>query len=262
VTPISIVTPTLDAATYFESCLASVQAQQVPGLQHLVVDGGSSDATSTIVQHYPGVDWLPRPGSTQSQAINEGLRHSTGGIVAWLNADDLYLVDSLAFVVEQFRRDAGLDVLYGDCEVIGPNDEHLWSERPGAYNFRRLFRRGNYIAQPAVFLRREVFDDIGYLDESLEYAMDYDLWLRLRGQSVVYVPRPLARFRWHPRSKTARGQLQAWRELLRVLRKRGGGWTPELVWAYARLLVTLGRTRVELAVTGSARVRPLTRGTI
>jgi glycosyltransferase involved in cell wall biosynthesis len=261
VTAISVVTPTLNAARYLAACLASLQAQHLSELQLLVVDGGSTDPTAEIAKQYPGVEWLSRPGSTQTQAINEGLRRSTGHVVAWLNADDLYLPDTLAFVLDEFRHQPDLDVLYGDCEVIGPDGRGLWLERPGAYDFRRMLRRGNYIAQPSVFLRRTVLEEIGYLDESLEYAMDYDLWLRMRGRSIVYVPRPFACFRWHPQSKTARSQLQAWREFHRILRKHGGGWTPALVWAYTRLLVTLARTRVEHALTGSTGARPLTRGT-
>jgi glycosyltransferase involved in cell wall biosynthesis len=258
---ISIVTPTLNAATYLDRCLASVQEQSVGQLEHFVVDGGSTDRTAEIVQHAPGVTWLSRPGSSQTQAINEGLRRATGDIVAWLNADDLYAPDALAFVLDRFARDPSLDVLYGDCEVIGEHDEPLWSERPGPYDFRRMLRRGNYIAQPAVFLRRTVFDQLGYLDDSLEYAMDYEFWLRLKGRRFVYVPRQLAYFRWHAASKSARGQLQGWREFLRIVSRHGGGWTPEIVWACARTLVTVGRLQVIHSITGSKPVRPLTRGT-
>jgi glycosyltransferase involved in cell wall biosynthesis len=256
---ISVITPTLNAANYLELCLANVQAQNLAGLQHLVVDGGSTDHTVEIAHNRQGIDWLSCPGSTQSQAINAGLRCSTGDVIAWLNADDLYSPGALEFVVERFRGDSSLDVLYGDCEVIGPKDEHLWWEHPGTYDFRRLLRRGNYIAQPAVFMRRGIFMQIGYLDESLEYAMDYDLWLRLRDLNVVYVPRLLASFRWHAESKSASSQLLAWREFLRILGKHGGGWTPELVWAYARCLVTLGRIRLASSIRGSMPLRPLTR---
>jgi hypothetical protein len=124
-----------------------------------------------------------------------------------------------------------------------------------------LLRRGNYLAQPAVFFRRGIFADLGYLDESLDYGMDYDLWLRLRGTRVVYVPRTLASFRWHPDSKSSSGQLRSWNEFLLIVRRHGGGWTPEIAWAYARCLVTVARTRLGRSVTGSTPVRPLTRGT-
>jgi hypothetical protein len=91
--------------------------------------------------------------------------------------------------------------------------------------------------------------------------MDYDLWLRVRGLKVQYVPRTLASFRWYPESKSASSQLAGWREFLRIVRKHGGGWTPEMAWAYGRCLLTLARVRVGSSITGTAPLRPLTRGT-
>jgi hypothetical protein len=95
-----------------------------------------------------------------------------------------------------------------------------------------------------VFLKKALLDRIGYLDESLEYGMDYDLWLRLRGSHVEYLPRILATYTWHPGSKTARNLWGNWRELIHVVRRHGGGWTPSLVWSFSRMLVTVGRIRV------------------
>ena len=90
--------------------------------------------------------------------------------------------------------------------------------------------------------------------------MDFDLWLRLRTCKVRYFPRPLAKFRWHPGSKSATSQMGAWREVVRVVRRYGGGWTAPLAWAYVRCLVTLARTRVVTSVSRSTPLRPLTRG--
>jgi glycosyltransferase involved in cell wall biosynthesis len=258
-TQLSIVTPTLNAAAYLEQCLASVAGQAVEDLEHIVVDGGSSDATQAIARRFPGVIWISRPGSGQTAAINAGLQGAQGDVVAWLNADDAYTPGALQEVVERFSRDPGLDLLYGDCQVVGPLGQTLWWERPGNYDFGRLLRRGNYIAQPAVFLRKRVFASVGYLDESLEYGMDYDLWLRLRGHTVAYVPRTLARFRWHTDSKSARGQARSWNEFLRIVRRHGGGWTPHIAMACARCLVTVARVRLGAALTGSIPLRPLTR---
>ncbi|MBV9543176.1 MAG: glycosyltransferase, partial [Chloroflexi bacterium] len=254
------VTPTLNAERYLEACLASVARQGVE-VEHLLVDAGSTDRTLEMARASVRVQVIEQRGSSQTQAINVGLEQARGAVVAWLNADDMYADGALRFVVDRFAEEDNLDVLYGDCQVIGPNGEPLWFERPGTYDFRRLLRRGNYIAQPAAFVRRSVFERIGYLDESLVYAMDYDLWLRVRGLDVRYVPRSLAAFRWHVGSKSATSQLAGWREYLRIVRKHGGGWTPEMGWAYARLLLTLARTKVSEVVTGSTPLRPLTRGT-
>jgi glycosyltransferase involved in cell wall biosynthesis len=241
---ISVITPTLNAGRFLARCLDSVRRQGVPGLQHIVVDGGSSDGTARIARAASGVLWLERPGSNQSQAINAGLCAARGDVLAWLNADDTYAPGALAFALARLARDDALDGLYGDCDVVDADGRLLWTIRPGPYSFRRLLRRGNYLAQPAVFLRRRVFDSVGYLDESLEYGMDYELWLRLRGRRLAYAPRTLATFCWHPDSKSATGPLAAWREIPAIVRRHGGGWTPELGWAYARCLVTVARHRL------------------
>jgi glycosyltransferase involved in cell wall biosynthesis len=239
---ISIVTPTLNAERYLEQCLVSVGAQ-APNLEHLVVDGGSTDRTMELVIER-GATWLSRPGLTQAAAINAGLHAARGDIVAWLNADDVYPPGSLEFVVEQFQAYQSVDVLYGNCDVIDARGKLLWRVEPGPYSFRRLLERGNTIGQPAVFLHRSVFERVGYLDESLEFGMDYDLWLRLRGQRVMYVPRVLAAFRWHTSSKTAQNSRRSWHEAITIVRHHGGDWTPYLAWTFARARLTDARIRI------------------
>jgi glycosyltransferase involved in cell wall biosynthesis len=248
---ISIVTPTLNAAKWLPACLANIHAQGYPGTEHIVVDGGSRDATLELAAHAPGVLVLERPGTNQAQAINEGFRAAQGDVLAWLNADDEYTPDTLRLVAAHFEGRPTLDALYGDCDVIDSGTRVLWRERPGPYDFDRLLRRGNYLPQPAVFVHRRLFERTGYLDESFECGMDYELWLRLRDCQVEYVPQVLALYRWYPTSKTAINQFGCWRELLRIVRRYGGGWTPTLAWKFTRMLLTLGRERTQLALKGA-----------
>jgi glycosyltransferase involved in cell wall biosynthesis len=236
----SIVTPTLNAERYLAECMATVQAQHYPNLEHIVVDGGSSDRTEQIAREH-GARWISRPGLNQTAAINAGLRVARGELVAWLNADDLYAAGTFFLVAERFYSESKLDVLYGDCSVIDADGNFLWRIEPGAYDFKRLLSRGNSLAQPAVFLRKRLFDQVGYLDESLEYAMDYELWLRLARSRVVYLPCLFAAFRWHKESKTARNPHENWSELLAIVRRHGGGWTPYLIWSYLRAHFTIAR---------------------
>jgi glycosyltransferase involved in cell wall biosynthesis len=238
---ISVVTPTLNAERYLAECLASLSFDD---LEHVVVDGGSTDGTVEMVRQHARSVCLERPGLNQAAAINEGLRTANGQIVAWLNADDAYTPGALRVVAERFAAEPTLDALIGDCAVVDPDGKPLWYERPGPYDYRRLLRRGNYLAQPALFLRRRLLERTGLLDESLEYAMDYDLWLRLRGARVAYVPSVLAIFRWHPASKTARNTLGNWRENLRIIHRHGGGWTPELAGSFALAMLTVAKQRL------------------
>jgi glycosyltransferase involved in cell wall biosynthesis len=245
----SIITPTLNAERFLADCLRSVRAQGVPNLEHLIVDGGSTDRTREIVEN-SGATWLSRPGLRQAAAINAGLRVARGEVVAWLNADDFYKPDALTYVAREFISGPGVDVVVGDCEVIDTHGERLRLVSPGPYDFHRLLRTGNSIAQPAVFLRKRVFDQVGLLDETLEFGMDYDLWLRLRGLRVEYVSRVLAQFRWHCRSKTANNVGGNWQELIEIVRRYGGGWTPRLIWLYVRAHLTLARQQVSRRCRG------------
>src|SRR5262249_6964344 len=147
-----------------------------------------------------------------------------------------YTPGTLQTVAAAFETRLMLDALYGDCDVIDSGTRLLWRERPGPYDFQRLLRHGNYLPQPAVFVHRRVFERFGYLDESFECGMDFELWLRLRNCQVEYVPRVLALYRWYSTSKTAVNQFGCWRELLRIVRRHGGGWTPTLAWKFSRML--------------------------
>jgi glycosyltransferase involved in cell wall biosynthesis len=240
---ISIITPTLNAERYLAECLLSVRTQTWPQLEHLVVDGGSTDGTERLV-HASNAGWLSHPGLKQAAAINAGLHAACGDVLAWLNADDLYTPGTVAYVAGRFMSQPNLDVVFGDCQVIDASGKPLWRLKPGPYDFNHLLRHGNSVGQPAVFLRKRVFEQVGYLDETLDFGMDYELWLRLRQLNVAYVSRTLAAFRWHSRSKTATNLYGNWDELLRIVRRHGGDWTPWLAWLYARARLTLARQRV------------------
>ncbi len=248
----SIVTPTLNAGSYLADCLDSVQTQGFPELEHLVVDGGSVDATEAIARARPDVRWVALPRSNQSRAINYGLQHARHDIVAWLNADDTYTPGALGAAADCFAADPELEVLFGDCDGVDPEGQLLWHIRPGEYDFRRLLRTGNYLAQPASFFRRRVFEQIGYVDETLEFGMDFELWLRMRDRRVRYLPQTLATFRWHPESKCASNQAGEWRDDLMIIRRYGGNWTPELGWAFTRCLMTMAKDAIlsQLASAG------------
>src|SRR5262249_13349320 len=115
---ISIVTPTLNAARWLPACLASLEAQGYPAMEHIGVDGGSHDATREIARTSSGVVLLERPGSNQANAINQGFRAASGDILAWLNADDEYTPGALERVGALFESRPDLDAVYGDCDVV------------------------------------------------------------------------------------------------------------------------------------------------
>ena len=225
---ISIVTPSLNQGRYLADALESVIAQEHPSVEHIVVEGGSDDDSRAILDRYAAawphvrvIEDVPPRG--QSAALNVGFRAARGDIVGWLNADDRYCRGAFEAVADAFAE-GDASVVYGDWEVIDANGDVVFRHVAGAFDRRRLLDGINEtIAQPTVFFRRELFDRVGYLDESLHYVMDFDLWLRASAVTeFAYVRRTLAQFRRHAESKTQSRPGSFYEEARPMCRAHGG----------------------------------------
>lgn len=227
---VTIVTPSFNQAPFLERALESVAAQRGPfELEHLVVDGGSTDGSLEILRRREGrMRWSSGPDRGQSDAINRGLRQAGGELLAWLNSDDTYEPGAVAAAVA--AAEAGARWCYGQVRVVDEGDREV-RRAVTAYRNRQSRRfslarllGGNFIPQPAVFFRRGLLDEVGLLDEALHYAMDYDLWLRFaRVAEPAFLPRDLACFRWHAASKTGSNYRASAREALAIARRHAGG---------------------------------------
>jgi len=176
---ISIVTPSYNQAAFLEETIRSVLLQGYPNLEYIIMDGGSNDGSVDIIKKYaPHLEhWASEPDRGQSHAINKGWERATGAVVAFLNSDDLYLPSALRDSVTYLHEHAGTDMMYAYCQDIDQDGAPLELKGPGEFDLR-LFLDSCYIRQPTVFLRRSLRERVGYLDESLYYALDYDYWLR------------------------------------------------------------------------------------
>jgi glycosyltransferase involved in cell wall biosynthesis len=218
---ISIVTPSLNQGCYLGEALESVRAQGYPWVEHMVLDGGSSDGTVQLLMSLDGRDewsylkWRSQPDGGQSHALNQGFGEVTGDIVGWLNSDDRYRVGCFDHVVRAFTENPDLDVLYGDFIVMDESGATLQVRREIEFSrFILLYHRVLYIPTPSTFFRRRVFDDGNRLQPDLHYAMDYEFFVRLAdaGYTFQHIPKLLADFRMHPASKTCRLALEQTRE--------------------------------------------------
>jgi glycosyltransferase involved in cell wall biosynthesis len=228
---VSVITPSYNQAHFIARTVESVLGQRGDfDLEYLVVDGASRDGTLDVLRRYDGrLRLLSEPDRGQSHAINKGFALATGEVLAWLNSDDVYAPGALDVAVRTLG-DTGARWCFGDCTVIDAEDRPIrgaisayksWVSR--RYSLRRLIGR-NFIPQPAVFFRRDLLDEVGGVDESLRYAMDYDLWLRFaRVAEPAFVPRVLASFRWQRASITASGYAAGAWECLRIARRRAEG---------------------------------------
>ena len=202
---ISIVTPSRNQAEYLPKTIESVLGQDYPALDFFVVDGGSTDNTLSVLESYGNrVRWVSEPDEGQSAAINKGWRMTTGEVVAWLNADDLYDPGCLQAVAQCFQENPQVGIVYGDCDYIDEKGEQIKSYPTREFDYNCLVVEAvNYIPQPSTFIRRSVLEQAGYLREDLHYLMDYEFWLRagLHTQ-FLYLPRKLSKLRVHIQQKS------------------------------------------------------------
>jgi N-acetylneuraminate synthase/N,N'-diacetyllegionaminate synthase len=219
---VSVVTPSLDQGRYLEAAIRSVGDQDYPRIEHIVVDGGSTDGTLDVLRRHPGVRWLSEPDDGQADAINKGFALATGEIFAWLNADDVYLPGAVAAAVDALTA-SGAVLVYGGWRQIDEAGLTVRDVAVQPFDYRELLEVRNMIAQPAAFFTRAAFEAAGGLDPGYRYALDYELWLRLcRLGEVRTIDRPLASFRLHGSSKTVASYGEFWPETHRASRRHGG----------------------------------------
>ena len=211
---ISIITPSFNQAAFLARTAQSILSQSGDfDLQWIVIDGESTDGTKDLLAslHDPRLTWSSEPDRGQSHAINKGLAMADGDVVAWLNSDDLYKPGAFAAVAGAFSSQPEAQWLVGRYEVIDASDnvirnlivryKHRGLRR---YRYRKLLRE-NFISQPSVFWRRDFGREIGPLDESLHWTMDYDLWLRMGSRcDPLILSDVLSQFRLHVKASPAK----------------------------------------------------------
>ncbi len=263
---ISIVTPSFNQAEYLEECLLSVKKQDYPNVEHLVVDGGSSDGSVEILREYaakPGwshLHWVSEPDRGQSDALNKGFQRAQGDVIGWLNSDDFYLKGCFKYVADAFQREPRPDVVYGD---------YIWiNEVSGTYQVRREIPFNRFVlfhshvaficSSGGFFVARQVIDDGYLLDPDYHNAMDYEYFLRLfrGGYKFCHSPELMGALRLHGSSKSTthheraiKEHERARRESLKELGMLCSGRSLELRLALLRTLA-VGRRWAEKALRG------------
>lgn len=225
---ISIITPSFNQVTFLKETVNSIINQEVNlETEHIIVDGGSTDGSVELLKSLRDqVLWLSEPDLGQADAVNKGIRMASGNIIGWLNSDDLYLPGALQAVADYFRDHPGCRWIYGRCRIIDDKGKERWdwitrykNARLKKFTLEKLLRE-NFISQPAVFFRKELFEEAGGLDLSLKYAMDYDLWLRFgKITPAGVIHKDLASFRRHSSSKSETGFRDQFFEQYAVSRK-------------------------------------------
>ncbi len=257
---VSIVTPSFNQLKYLRETARSILDQVGRfDLEWIVVDGASSDGSVEYLRSLqdPRVRWISEKDAGQSDAINKGLQLVTGDLVGWINSDDLYVLGALQAVADAFSANPQTRWAVGRYEIVNDAGQPIrqrivrYKEKQlRNYTYRTLLRE-NIIPQPAVFWRADFGKEVGMLDPSLHFTMDYELWLRMGWQhDPLFIDQVLARFRVHSESKTGvidRRQFDEGYEVAKryasddasVLRAHRFS-VEKIVWAY-RLMRLIGK---------------------
>lgn len=257
---VSVVTPVRNGARHLPECLESVRCQTWGAVEHIVVDGGSTDGTLGLLARAPGVLWVSGPDAGMYDAVNRGFRLAHGDLLAYQNADDRYAgPEALARAVSHFQEHPELDVVFGRFVWIDergrPDRRHAL--RPWPPEVADL-RHWSVIPPHATLVRARVVRNEGFwLDGSLRYAGDWEWFLRLwrAGKRFGHVPDVLADFRLHASSQTARTALRAKLREWRLICRRHRLSLALVVWH--ELFWQPWRARLAAARTGGSAAQPL-----
>lgn len=219
----SVITPSFNQGQFIERTIESVLTQPGVNLEYVVCDGGSNDETVSILKHYQDrLRWVSAPDDGQADAVNQGLTMTTGDIIAWLNSDDVYYPEALSKVASVFKANPELQVVYGNADWIDDCDRVLKSFPTEPWRYSRL-KEACFLCQPAVFFRRSLVERYSGLDKTLQYCMDYELWLRFGKYTDFYfLPEKLAGSRMYASNKTMGQTLAAHAEINQMLETKLG----------------------------------------
>jgi glycosyltransferase involved in cell wall biosynthesis len=232
---VSIVTPSYNQAEYLEETIQSVLSQTYANIEYILVDGASTDGSLDIIRKYESrlARWISEKDKGQTDAINKGFALAKGEIIGWINSDDILLPEAVGKAVAYLQAHAQVGLVYGDANYIDEKSRVI-GKFPAAQTDLPKLRRGYvHIPQQASFFRKALWDQVGPLDDSFYFAMDYDLWTRLAAVSELkYIPDTWASFRLHADAKTIAADDRCWPEMLRVHYREGGSRLAPIVLKY------------------------------
>jgi glycosyltransferase involved in cell wall biosynthesis len=251
---ISIVTPSFNSVHTIRETLQSVAGQDYPLVEHIVMDGGSTDGTLDVVRQFPRIRWVSEKDQGHYHAMNKGIELATGEVVAILNADDCYTDGTLTKVAAAFEAHEGWDALFGDFIFIDGDGKEIMRREEACWD-AQIVRFGFGMAlHQALFVRKATYSRLDLLrHKDFKNCCDYEFLMRMAHArcQVGHIREYVLRYRYHQHGQSADKRILAnmARESARIREEYGvpGGWIGRLLSYYARAkrqaqkLVLLGK---------------------
>lgn len=217
---VSIITPSYNQGEFIEDNLKSVANQKYDNIEHIVIDGGSTDDTIDVLKKYEDIynlRWISEPDEGQSDAINKGFKKANGDIIGWINSDDAYfLKNTITKVVDYFTKNNKANFVSGGTVKINGNNEIITLASPFYIDSYKLLKVSNLLSQPSTFFRKKVISEYK-LRKNFDYPMDLEYWLRLgKKNNFHFIPDLLGCFRIHEKSKTTQKPKKWDKEVLKI----------------------------------------------
>lgn len=238
---VSIITVCFNSAASIGDTVKNVLAQDYRDIEYIVIDGGSTDGTLEILAKYRGgiSRCVSKPDKGVYDAMNKGIRLSSGDIVAFLNGDDMYANGNVVGEMVKFILSNNLDAAYGDLVYIDRNNTNritrFW--KTGEYK-NRAFCSGWVIPHPTFFCRRQVFEKYGYFNEDFQIAADFELMLRFIEKhriNIGYLPKVIVKMQRGGKANVLRGVIHGNWEIIKSFHLNGLRLSP---WFFIRKPIT------------------------
>jgi len=222
---LTIITPSFNQGRYIEQTICSVLAQDHQNVEHIIIDGGSTDSTIDVLERYPHLQWISEKDRGQADALNKGLTRATGDIIGWINSDDFYESNILGSVVEHFQ-DPDVMWVIGNLTYQFEESNERFPGRSPVVTFDRLVNDPDIVRQPSTFFRKAFLEQAGGWNPAFFMVMDFDLWMRLsKLSSPRMVSENWAYFRLHAFQKTSSANtLRQMKELTAILKREQVPW--------------------------------------
>ncbi len=224
----SVITPSFNQAKFIEKTILSVLDQNYPNFEHIIIDGGSTDGTVEILKKYPHLKWVSEKDNGQTDALNKGFKLASGNVIAWINSDDWYF-PNVFLTVAKYIRD--FPIVFGDCFITDGEcnvTEKINNVPRSVFDMLKYWIPYSIPTQPAIFFTKQVLeenklDENYFLDETLNYSMDFEWWLRIWNKyDKKKIDQVFAGYRMYEENKTGQGMIPLEPEMSKVFRRFEG----------------------------------------